>query len=60
MKTDIDLNDWENKGARVTLQLSGVANYQLSKLRLSNPLLSKSKIAKSLLEKALEDMTIKS
>lgn len=59
MKKQASLNDWSDKEIKITISLSGLGNYSLTKLRLSNPSLTKSDIAKSLLEKALKDIDVK-
>lgn len=47
-------NEW--KSALVNVEVSGRANYILAKLRLLHPNSPKTKIAKDVLEKALEEL----
>lgn len=56
MKKQASVNDWSEKEIKITISLSGLANYNLTKLRLANPNLTKRDIAKSLLEKALKEI----
>lgn len=58
MKKKADVLDWRKKEVKITISLSGVANYNLTKLRLANPSLTKSDIAKSILEKSLSEMIL--
>ncbi|AJI85198.1 hypothetical protein AW19_4137 (plasmid) [Yersinia frederiksenii Y225] len=50
-------NEW--KSALVNVEVSGRANYILAKLRLLHPNSAKTKIAKEILEKALDEINEK-
>jgi len=54
-----EVNGSEWKPVIINIKLSGRGNYALAKMRLLNPNIPKTKLAKGILEKALIDLDIK-
>lgn len=54
---EVNGNDW--KPVIINIKLSGRGNYVLAKMRLLNPNITKTKLAKEILEKALIDLDVK-